>query len=711
MKPDARLFRTNLTYLYEEALVTIAIIAGVVGYVWLWTDIWPVTGYFAPMSSWVGGALLVSGAFVAHRLRRSQLHLASHILILCILGGVACALLTFRGVAFAYLFILPILFASVLLSQRSVFLMAGVAGLLILVINREVPALSPEALLPISTIGVITVASWLTARNLHVTLAWFGEAYENAYRSEQLAREKEGELRKAFRSLDEMTHRLERTNHTLTLERNQAQEARRLKQEFAQTISHELRTPLNLIVAFTELMAQSPEYYGVPLPPPYMRDLSITHRNARHLQALVNDVLDLARLDSAQMTITPEETDPGALLSEAVNTARSLVELRGLRMVVELEDALPKLWLDAVRIRQVLFNLLNNAARFTPHGTVTARVRCADAEVIFSVADTGIGIAVSDIPRLFREFEQLDGGTRRRHDGAGLGLVISRRFVELHGGRIWVESEPGAGSVFSFALPVSRRSLSCGLPGISADDVPELPGSEPTLLVMTASPSAATLLTRHIRGRRVVIAPTLDHARLLAQRLTPQCVLLDTACDRLTPNGLQEIAHTWGLPETSFMAIPLPGEELLRHELSVEGYVTKPVSIQDIRQILRRYAPGCVLVIDDDQDFVRMLRRVLETTDQAYRVMCAFSGQEGLALMQHTPADIILVDLELPDIRGVDLIQRFRANAAWSNVPIIVISAQDQLDDAESIRQPLILARPNGLTTSDVVRLVQQVTG
>ncbi|MBC7239137.1 MAG: hypothetical protein H5T71_03435, partial [Chloroflexi bacterium] len=229
-----------------------------------------------------------------------------------------------------------------------------------------------------------------------------------------------------------------------------------MKQQFAQTISHELRTPLNLIISFTELMIQTPEYYEAPLPPKYARDLGIIYRNARHLQSLINDVLDLARIEAAQMALITEETDLSALTYEAVNTVRSLVESRGLALHTNIPPALPRLRVDPRRIRQVLFNLLSNAVRFTEKGSITVTVMQQDNEIVFAIRDTGIGIADEDKTRIFEEFRQADSGTHRRYGGAGLGLAISKRFVELHGGRIWVESQVGQGSTFYFTLPITQ---------------------------------------------------------------------------------------------------------------------------------------------------------------------------------------------------------------------------------------------------------------
>lgn len=712
---DMRVLQENLAHLRRESLAIVTLIGGVIAYIWLLLDIWPVTGKSAPASSWLGASVLMGSAVTSYRLRKKYPLFSVHLLAWSILLVTTCAVLTDYSAPVVYLFVLPVIFADTLLNRRSMMAIASFAiaiTLLLTLSHMPVPRVSSEVLSPILIIVAVTLTSLLTARNLHTTLAWFGNAYESSYRNEQLAREQAAELRRLLTALDDLSFRLERTNYTLMLERNQAEEARRLKQQFAQNISHELRTPLNLIVAFTELMAQSPEYYGEQLPPGYMRDLSIVYRNAHHLQQLVNDVLDLARVESAQMTIIPEETDPGALLHEAVNTMRSLVEMRGLVLKVEVNPLLPHLWIDPTRIRQVLFNLLNNAVRFTEIGSITTRVCCRNEEVVFSVTDTGVGISPEDMPRLFKEFEQLDGSTKRRHGGAGLGLAISKRFVELHGGRIWVESRLGQGSTFFFALPIIHRDL---VPDpenphwdayethLSQIDQPRI------LLAVTRSPAAATLLLRHVSGCRTVAVQELLQARLAAQRLLPQGIVIDTAHEPLTCEGLQALAEEWGLSQTSFIACPLPGEDLLSQQLAVDAYLIKPVSIQNVRDVLHQIKQDVdrILIIDDDQDFVRLLHRMLDRPVSRYQVVHAYSGQEGLLLLKQHKPDLVFLDLQLPDMDGLNLVTRIRANG--NNPSIVIISAQDQIEDNETIRQPIMVTKAKGAAPGELVQLIQHV--
>lgn len=434
---EDRDLRVNLADLRTESLRVIALLVGVIGYFWLFWVTWPPTGgAVLSLLGWAGGGALALSQFLAYLLRDRSLGVASHILVWGTVVAIVAASLAYQSAAAAHLFTISIIFASVLLSQLGLFVV-GISTVLLTLALCSASGWEQSLVdiaLPVGVNVMVTIASWLSAHNLHMALAWVWRGYEQARHNEQLARDRQGELRRALKALDEASHRLERTNHMLTVARNQAEEARHLKQQFAQTISHELRTPLNLIVGFSELMAQSPEHYGGQLPPGYQRDLSIVYRNACHLRDLVDDVLDLARIEAAQMSLLTERIDPIALVSEAISTARSLVEAHGLTLRAEIAPDLPQICVDPTRIRQVLFNLLNNAARFTEQGSVTVSVRAQGDDLVFAVADTGAGIAPESLPRIFDEFQQVDRSKRRRHGGAGLGLAISRRFVELHGG-------------------------------------------------------------------------------------------------------------------------------------------------------------------------------------------------------------------------------------------------------------------------------------
>lgn len=708
---------SNLADLRAESLRAIVAFAGLMGYVWLLLVIWPETGGSAPIEAWAGSGMLVLSAIVSYMLKDRSLRAACIVIVWGTLIAIVCALLSFRSLLLAYFLVIAVTFASVLLGRAAMMLAAVAASLLVVAVGTvrlELPPLSAEVLLPIVVIALSTLASSLSERNLYIALAWAWNAWERVRQNQQMARERGAELRQALRALDEATHRLERANYMLMLARKQADEARRLKQQFAQTVSHELRTPLNLIVGFTELMAQSPEYYGGPLPSRYVRDLSIVYRNARHLQNLVNDVLDLARIEAAQMSLVLEETDPAALVMEAVSTARSLVETRGLSLRTRIEPDLPHLRVDPTRIRQVLFNLLNNAARFTECGGVTISVCRREEEVVFSVADTGVGIAPEDVPRIFQEFEQLDSGTRRHHGGVGLGLAISRGFVELHGGHIWVESQAGRGSTFYFALPVRELDLVLARGSSStqaARTIPARRDEESVLLAVTRSLSAAGLLTRYVRGVRTVVAHDLEQAQQAARELVPQAVVIDAASMGLERGYLEALAEAWQLPGVPFVACPLPGEETLRQQFAVDGYLIKPVSREALWDVLRQFGEDVdkVLVVDDDRDFVRLLSRLLDSPVRRYEVSSAYTAQEGLEMLRRRQPDLVLLDLGLPDMDGLHIVERMRSNTQWQSIPIVIVSGQDETGNPQALRGGVFVTKTEGLMPGEVVQLVQKV--
>lgn len=711
---EAAHLRENLADLRAGALQILAQFVGVIGYVWLLAIMWPHTGANASWADWVGALLLVLGASLSYASRHRQPTPAAVLLVTSTLLALLCAAVSFDLAQIAYLFALPVIFASVLFGETATFLVSGGACVLVVFLGRghwQYNLFSFEIVLPIVVIGLITVASWLSARNLYIALEWVWTGYESAHRSESMAREGQAELRRTLKALDEATYRLERANYMLAIARDQAEEARRLKQQFAQTISHELRTPLNLIVGFTELMIQTPEYYGASLSPKHARDLGIIHRNALHLRSLVNDVLDLARIETAQLALSPEETDVAMLTTEAVNATRSLIETRGLALHVEIEPNIPSLTIDPGRIRQVLFNLLTNAARFTERGSITIKVLLHEEEVLFSVTDTGMGIAEKDKMRIFEEFQQADGGTRRQHEGAGLGLAISKRFVELHGGRIWVDSEVGRGSTFYFTLPLKTDALTEEHhvhPGVLASAATRH-GERPILLAVTQSSAAVTLLNNYLHGYRVSAVPDLAHAEHAAKQLLPQAILIDASIGNGDMTGLSALAQAWGLPRTPFLSAPLPASEVSQQQLAADGYLAKPVSREGLWDAVRQFGPGIdkILVVDDDRDFVRLMARLLDSPVRRYQVISAYSGIEGLELTRRHQPDLILLDAVLPDISGAQVLAKLRSDQNHQRLPVVFVSAQDEIDAQQALAGALVATRATGIMPREIVDWLQ----
>jgi signal transduction histidine kinase/CheY-like chemotaxis protein len=711
IKTENSRLRDSLAQLRESALQKFVWITGVCGWVALTWALWPLTdqvvyrhqmrpvSLFLMLIAAISYVLIERGIILA-----SVAHIAGLVMAIMPVVGI------FQAIDAVYLFIVPVIFASVLLGQRAVMLTAAS----VIVFNLSVaPAwlgLSwMDSAIPTAVTSLIAAVVIISTRNLYTALWWALDGFEIAQHNQNLARERKAELEQALKSLDVAAYNLRRLNYALSLAQKRAEEARQLKQQFAQTISHELRTPLNLIVGFSETMIQSPEYYGQPLPPAYLRDLSIVYRNANHLQNLVNDVLDLARIEAAQMTLQIEHHVLAVLLDEVVNMAQSMTESNGLTFHAEIETTLIDVWLDSIRIKQVLYNLLSNSVRFTEKGSITLRISQQSQDILFEVIDTGIGIEADDIPRIFEPFCQLENPMRRRIGGAGLGLPISRQLVRLHGGELGVESQPGEGSTFYFTIPIRPASV--------IDDGIEFPAvnvrpleikDENILLVITRNFSTASLLARHLEQCRTVVAQDLERARCVISQLVPQAVLVDTTSMSI---DIAQLATSEHLSQTLVISCPLPGETLLPQHLSVDGYLVKPVSRESLWNTLRQFDVSFrrILVVDDDPDFVRMIVRMLDNSLNHYQIDCAYNGREAMMMiMQHRP-DLVLLDLHMPNFDGFEVIHRLRTSANWLDIPIVVVSAQDQIDMSNFLMGEVTVTRLSGIKPLELVRWVQSL--
>ncbi len=270
------------------------------------------------------------------------------------------------------------------------------------------------------------------------------------------AREKQGMLNELVKERTDANIQLARLNQLANHLRQIAEDERKIKEEFVAKVSHELRTPLNMIIGFCTILIESNGERLKRLPKSIVEDLEVILRNSQHLSRLINDILDLSQINAGQMAIVKEETDLPELIGEAVSSVQLLYESRNLYLRTDIQSALPKICCDRTRIVEVLLNLLSNAGRYTEQGGVTIRASKKEQSVEVQVIDTGIGIPKQKQERLFDPFYQVDGSIRRKYGGTGLGLSISKNIVELHNGRMWVESEEGEGTTFIFQLPIEE---------------------------------------------------------------------------------------------------------------------------------------------------------------------------------------------------------------------------------------------------------------
>jgi signal transduction histidine kinase len=416
---------------------------------------------------------------------------------------------------------------------------------------------------------------WVVLRPLLMAVEWAWSHFEQSQAALGQARDTQVQLKQALEDLSSANVQLTRLNQLAQGLRGAAEAARRAKEAFVANVSHELRTPLNMIIGYSRMIVQNPHVYGErAIPPALLADLAVILRNSQHLASLVDDVLDLSQIEAGEMALSKEQADLVEILDSAVTIVRPLFESKRLYLETKLEQALPAVHVDRTRIREVLLNLLSNAGRFTERGGVTVRVARTGAHVRFSVADTGPGIAAEDMSKLFRPFQQLDDSLSRRHAGTGLGLTLSKRFVELHGGRMWLESNAGQGSTFYFTLPLDETPVAAGGPmrWLKADwsmvartrrSLAPAADVRPRFVVLDEAGTLCRLVTRYLDGFEITPAPDLAAAvKNLAE--TPAQALLVTDPGTLPwPSRPERLPAVASVPDgTPVILCTIPGAPL-----------------------------------------------------------------------------------------------------------------------------------------------------
>lgn len=388
------------------------------------------------------------------------------------------------GNSLLYLPVLGVLAAGLLISPAAPLHVASVAfGALVVAILASAVAGQPVAAVDVGVGAILTSAvllygaallAWAGASNVRGTIAWALETAAKSERREELLRTAQADLERIVRERDRLNDQLYRQSVELDAARAQAEAAYRSKASFMATMSHELRTPLNIIIGFSTAMVEHPEMYdGMSLPPAVVNDLAEIKRSGEHLLRLINDILDLAKIEAGRLELNRVALPLAPLIDETLRTAQGLLKDRPVLLRREIHGTLPAVLADEIRVRQVLLNLVSNACKFTRVGELAVGAKAdADAVTIW-VRDTGIGIAEADQLRIFNQFEQVESADAREQTGTGLGLSISRWLIELHGGRMWLESDLGKGSVFSFTLPRVQPANS-GLRAPGKPPAPEL---------------------------------------------------------------------------------------------------------------------------------------------------------------------------------------------------------------------------------------------
>ena len=662
---------------------------------------------FAQSRSWIPlWALLVTSAVVY---KTRQRHVPAALLLVITLLAVTSSLIwLYPRSSVSVCLALHVLIAGVLLGHRGSFGIAVASSAILVAAVLHDGAVSIETLfLSLFLVWGVAFLHWLSARPLYTALGWSWSSYVQALQQTRELRFRQGELVALSKGLEDAYRRLENLNLELEHARKEAEEARRQKAEFAATISHELRTPLNLIVGFSEMMVVRPlDSYGESLPESFRGDVEAIYRGACHISNLIDDVLDLSQIEAHRMALYKEPSLISEVITEAVATVRGMFEDKGLSLSAQVPDDLPPLWLDRARIRQILINLLANAARFTNAGGVTVGAELNANDIVLSVSDTGIGIKQEELPEVFQEFHQVGPVERRSRRTTGLGLAISRRFAEMHGGCMWVTSKPGTGSTFYVALPLADAA-----PILPA--VPKAPpvagtATEPqkTVVVVDEGGQAFGVIQRYLDGYRVLKAAGLSQVGRLVDRGSRYAVLFPQLQDG---DGQRYLEGSREVPGNAAVVVcPLRTVSDLRQELGVADYLLKPVTREQLQVSFSRlpHRPHRILVIDDDPEMVRLLSRLARSISKRNRLFSAYDGAEGLRLMRERQPDLVLLDLLMPEVSGYEVLERMKAEDALRTIPVVVVSAKGRVEESVVARM-VGVTRPGGLTVGEAMRCVK----
>jgi len=668
---------------------------------------------FAPLT----GLVLCAGGLVLWLLPR-RFRLAQAAWQIGMLAAVLLALFTFHRPEVSLLLTLLPFMAMVTTGSTA----AIVSGVLISVLGLVLANLGavPVAYAPeILSGGLLALLlGWTSTNSLLTATRWSILSYQQGRKHVEEARQQRVELQVVQEDLLHSNHELARLTQRLEVLKEEAEEARRVKDTFVANISHELRTPLNMIIGFCDMISQSPQVYGGRLPPMLMADIATIRRNSQQLADLVNDVLDLSFVESGRMALSKESAVLQSIVAEAVEAVRPLYESKGLYLEVRAPDQPIPVLCDPARIRGVLLNLLSNAGRFTAQGGVRVNMVLQGQEVAVAIADTGPGISASDQPKLFQAFEQLDPSIRRQYGGSGLGLVISRQFVELHGGHMWLDSQVGVGTTFSFSLPLqtpprelatdtgARRWFSPYQTYETRSRPWRLPASAAMAryVVVEQELRLAPLLRRYLDNAEIVAVADLP-AALAALAHSPAQALIVNQPE--VPAGLA--SH---IPfETPLVTCWAPGISAAAHDLSVVRYLVKPINRPDLLESLEAFGERVhsVLLSDDHPDAQQLFTRMLASAPRQYVVYHAVNGYQALELLRERKPDLLLLDLVMPDLDGFAVLRAKAQDPDIRDIPVIVISATDP-SNTPVITEAMTVRRSHGLTTADFLACLQALS-
>jgi PAS domain S-box-containing protein len=468
----------------------------------------------------------------------------------------------------------------------------------------------------------------------------------------------------------------------IRIAKDQAEEATRSKSQFLANMSHELRTPLNAIIGYSEMLHEEAEDLGLEN---FVPDLEKIRRAGKHLLVLINDILDLSKIEAGRMDVFIEEFDVAATIVDVQAVIKPLSAHNRNTLIVKCADSLGIMRSDQTKLRQNLFNLLSNACKFTDDGEVVLSVdRTIDDGrdwLTFRVSDTGIGMTQEQIGKVFEAFAQGDASTTKKFGGTGLGLAITQHFCRMLGGNIKIESEPGKGSTFTIQLPAAINEA--GVDSVRITETESQPGTDAgTILVVDDDNAFHAFMDESLasEGYRLIHAYGGDEALKLAKEVRPDLITLDIIMPGKDGwSVLKTLKADPSLATVPVVVATILGDKNLGYAMGAADFLTKPVDKAQIEKIMRKHGPSTngaqVLIVEDDVETRALLRRML--AKGGWTVAEAVDGKDALEKLASVRPKLVLLDLMMPGVDGFGVIEAMRRDDNLRDIPVVVITAKD----------------------------------
>ena len=527
-----------------------------------------------------------------------------------------------------------------------------------------------------------------------------------AYRIRVIPRDELGALAVTFNDMAESlstarvglthaNHELEQRQHELQTLMEAAESANSAKSQFLANMSHELRTPMNAIIGYSEMLAEDAGERGLEM---FVRDLNRINTAGKQLLTLINDILDLSKIEAGRMDLYLETFDIGDMLADISTTIQPLIDKNSNQLAIDLPSGIGSMHADLTKVRQILFNLLSNASKFTEAGVIRLLVERSFGDdgaewIQFQVRDSGIGLEPEQVTRVFDSFTQADASTTRKYGGTGLGLTITRKFCEMMGGDINVVSEAGKGAAFTVRLPaqVAAQCVSPDSLEQLANAVTRTPAAESlaepvlaagSVLVIDDDPVIQDLMASflHKEGYQVTAAAGGEEGLRRARELRPDVITLDVAMPNM--DGWSVLSSLKADPELAgipVVMLTMVDNKSMGYALGAAEYMTKPINRERLMTVIRKYsrlrASHTVLIVEDDPDTRDIIRTTLEK--DGWKVETAENGRVALDRVAGRLPGLVLLDLMMPEMDGLTFLEQFRRLPHAQAVPVIVLTAKD----------------------------------